>query len=46
MWDGSKIYEIGSAMRREAELRQAIANRGRLTRKRLREISNSCFSHV
>ncbi len=46
MWDGSKIYEIGGAMRRDAELRALISRRGALTAIRLREIANSCFSHL
>ena len=46
MWDGSKMYKITSAMRRNAELRQLINKRGILTQKRLREIANSCFTHV
>lgn len=46
MWDGSKMYEITSAMRRDAELRELIHKRGVLTQKRLREIANSCFAHV
>lgn len=46
MWDGSKMYEVMGAMRREQELKAAIASRGTLTRERLRELSNKCFSHV
>jgi hypothetical protein len=46
MWDGSKMYEIGGAMRREQQLKAAIAARGSLTKERLWEFSNRCFSHV
>lgn len=46
MWDGSKMYEIGSAMRREQELRSNIQSRGSLTRSRLKELANECFKHV
>jgi len=46
MWDGSKMYEVMGAMRREQELNAAIAARGQLTQERLREFSNRCFSHV
>lgn len=46
MWDGSKVYEVMGAMHREQQLRAAIAARGQLTKERLREFSNRCFSHV
>jgi len=46
MWDGSKIYEISSAMRHEQELRNNIQLRGRLTRSRLKELADECFKHV
>ncbi|MDD5264639.1 MAG: toll/interleukin-1 receptor domain-containing protein [Candidatus Bipolaricaulis sp.] len=46
MWDGSKIYEMTSAMRRDADLRQRIRTRGDLTSDRLRELANACFAHV
>lgn len=46
MWDGSKMYEVTSAIRREATLRQAIEDRGTLSSERLREIANSCFAQV
>ncbi|WP_029914776.1 toll/interleukin-1 receptor domain-containing protein [Pelobacter seleniigenes] len=46
MWDGSKMYEMGSALRHEAELKEQIRKRGRLNRDRLREFANDCFSHV
>jgi hypothetical protein len=46
MWDGTKMYEIGSAMRTESELKQRIRDRGRLTSDRLRELANACFAHV
>jgi hypothetical protein len=46
MWDGSKLYEMGGAMMRDAQLKQAIQERGHLSTQRLREISNSCFNHV
>lgn len=46
MWDGTKMYEITSAMRHEAQLKENICNRGSLTSARLRELSNACFSHV
>ena len=46
MWNGNKLYEMGSAMMRDAELRQLIEERGSLTRERLKEISDHCFSHV
>lgn len=46
MWDGSKMYEVMGAMRREQKLKAAIAARGPLTKQRLRELSNQCFSHV
>jgi hypothetical protein len=46
MWDGSKMYEVGGALRREQQLRAVIAARGPLTRERLRTLSNRCFSHV
>lgn len=46
MWDGTKIYEIGSAMRREAELKESIHIRGALTSQRLRELADACFAHV
>jgi hypothetical protein len=46
MWDGTKMYEMGSAMRREQELKNKIRNRGDFTRERLKEIADSCFSHV
>lgn len=46
MWDGTKMYEVTGAMRRDAELRDAIERRGELSRDKLRKIVNSCFSHV
>jgi len=46
MWDGTKLYEMGGAMRRDAELRQRIRDRGSLTSGRLRESANACFAHV
>jgi hypothetical protein len=46
IWDGSKMWEVSGAMRLEAELRQAIKDRGSLTQDRLREIVDSCFAHV
>jgi hypothetical protein len=46
MWDGSKMYEVTGAIRRETMLRQAIEDRGSLTSERLREIAKSCFAHV
>jgi hypothetical protein len=46
MWDGSKMYDVMEAMRREQQLKAAIAARGPLTKERLREFSNRCFSHV
>jgi hypothetical protein len=46
MWDGRKIYEVTSAMMRDAKLRQLIQQRGRVTEKRLKEIADGCFDHV
>jgi len=46
MWDGTKMYEVGGAMRRDAELRQRIRDRGSLTSRRLREVANACFAHI
>lgn len=46
MWDGSKMYESGGMISRQAKLQQRIRDRGPLTRIRLREVSNSCFRHV
>lgn len=46
MWDGTKMYEMGGALRHEAQLKENIQRRGQLTSTRLREISNACFSHV
>jgi TIR domain len=46
MWDGSKMYEMSGALRRQAELQLRIRDRGPLTQMRLREVSNSCFKHV
>lgn len=46
MWDGSKMYEVMSAMAREAQLKENIRNRGSLNSNRLRELANACFSHV
>jgi hypothetical protein len=46
MWDGSKMYEIMGAMRREQELKDAIARRGGLNNSKLKEIVDRCFSHV
>lgn len=46
MWNGEKMYEIVSAMAREAQLKGYIRKRGPLNSIRLREFSNVCFSHV
>jgi hypothetical protein len=46
MWDGTKMYEMGEAMRREVELRESLRSRGSLTSKRLRELADACFAHV
>jgi len=46
MWDGTKMYEMGGAMRRQMELREHIAVRGVLTSGRLRELADACFAHV
>jgi hypothetical protein len=46
MWDGSKMYEVMDAMRREQELRIKIQSRGSLTGNRLKELANACFKHV
>jgi TIR domain len=46
MWDGSKIYEISGALRREAELKQSISLRGSLTSERRRQMADACFAHV
>jgi hypothetical protein len=46
MWDGTKMYEVTGAMRREAELRESIRGRGFLTAERLRELADACFDHV
>jgi hypothetical protein len=46
MWDGTKIYEIGGALKREAELRESIRSRGSLTPERLRQLADACFAHV
>lgn len=46
MWDGSKMYEISGAIRREQELRNNIQLRGQLTRSRLKELADECFKHV
>jgi hypothetical protein len=46
MWDGSKMYEMSGALRRENELKAAISARGPLTKTRLRDLSNKCFKHV
>jgi hypothetical protein len=46
MWSGDKLYEVGGAMRREAELNRLISERGPLTQDKLKEIAKPCFSHV
>jgi hypothetical protein len=46
MWNGDYLYEMGSALMREAELKRLINERGSLTSKRLDEIANQCFAHV
>lgn len=46
MWDGSKMYEITGAMQREQQLKDAIAERGPLTKHRLRDFANRCFPHL
>jgi hypothetical protein len=46
LWAGTKMYEISGAIRRDAELRQCIRDRGPLTSDRLRELANGCFAHV
>lgn len=47
MWDGSKIYHMTTEMlRREENMKNAIANRGVLNSARLKEIADSYFSHV
>ena len=46
MWDGTKMYEMGGAMRRDAELRQRIRDRGSLTSGRLEQLADACFAHV
>jgi hypothetical protein len=46
MWGGPTRYNTTMRMIREEELRAAIASRGNLTKERLRELSNKCFSHV
>lgn len=46
MWDGSKMYEVFGAMRREQELRNNIQSRGPLTRRRLKDLADACFKHV
>ena len=46
MWDGTKMYEMGGAMMRDAQLRKNIRDRGTLTAPRLRELADACFAHV
>lgn len=46
MWEPGKVYEVMSMMRREAELKKMIEERGRLTSERLKRIADSCFAHV
>jgi hypothetical protein len=46
MWNGTKMYESGGAMKRDAELRQRVQDRGPLTSDRLRELANACFAQV
>lgn len=46
MWDGTKMYEMGGAMMRDARLRQNIRDRGQLTSARLKELADACFAHV
>lgn len=46
MWDGTKMYEMGGAMRMDQRLRAQIAARGPLTSERLRAIADSCFASV
>jgi len=46
MWDGSKMYEVMSAMRRQQELQNEIRSRGLLTSSRLEEFADACFKHV
>lgn len=46
MWEGGRMYEMGGALMREAELTRQIEERGSLTSERLEEIANQCFAHV
>lgn len=46
MWDGTKMYESFSAMRRQTDLKERISLRGHLTSERLHEMADECFSHV
>lgn len=46
MWDGTKMYKMGGAMMRDAQLRKNIRDRGTLTSSRLRELADACFAHV
>ena len=46
MWDGTKMYEMGGAMMRDASLRQRIRDRGPLTPSRLKELADACLSDV
>jgi hypothetical protein len=46
MWDGTKMYEMGSAMQRQAELKEKIRKHGPLNSARLRELADACFSQV
>jgi hypothetical protein len=45
LWEPGKMYNIAARMLRETELKKKIEERGPLTRKRLKQIADSCFAH-
>jgi len=46
MWDGTKMYEMGGAIMHERALKEKISKRGILKNERLKQIADSCFSHL
>jgi len=46
MWDGTKLYNMVSALEFEANLKERLRRRGILNSDRLRELADACFSHV
>jgi hypothetical protein len=46
MWSGNKLYEVGGALMREQELKQALQKRGQLTRNKVKKLADNCFADV